>query len=194
MKVWEIQLTSILREFTQVLRQRGYVDLSAAGIAILSAATIHRVRTEKLLEGDEPPAPKPKPDLLIPQAITLPVKPEVITSTIEELVQALHKALSEASEKRADTIQPQVEEHRLILSDFLIRIEEELEEFLALLDSVLAQRATILFSELVRGKPKIEAAKIFILLLFAAARGRILLLQNDESPDMIVGGAGVVDG
>jgi segregation and condensation protein A len=191
-KVWEIQLSTILREFTQMLRQQGYIDLNAAGIAILSAATIHRIKTEKLLAGDEPPAPHPKPELIIPPAIMLPVKPEVITSTIEELVHALKTALTQASSRQADTVQPQVVEHRLVLTDFLIKIEQELENFLALLDSLLAQRYSILFSEMVRGKSKIEAAKIFILLLFAAARGRVLLLQEDESEDLTIVGAGVV--
>ncbi len=191
-KVWEVELSTILREFTQMLRQSGYIDLNAAGIAILSAAIIHRIKTEKLLEGDEPPTPKPKLELFIPPAISLPVKPEVITSTIEELVKALKTALEQASVRQADTVQPEVEEHRLVLSDFLVKIEQELENFIAFLDSLLSERHSILFSELVNGKTKLEAAKIFILLLFAAARGRVLLLQDDGSEDLTIVGAGVV--
>ncbi|GBC68552.1 hypothetical protein HRbin01_00235 [archaeon HR01] len=194
LKVWEIQLSSILREFTKVLRAHGYIDLNAAGIAVLSAATIHRIKTEKLLEGDEPPIPKPRPELFIPEVVSLPVRPEVITSTIEELVQALKTALAQSSARKTDTVQPEVMEHRLILSDFLVKIEQELEAFLEMLGRLLAGGESILFSELVRGKTRLEAAKTFILLLFAAARGKVFILQDEDADDMTIVGVGFVGG
>jgi hypothetical protein len=51
----------------------------------------------------------------------------------------------------------------------------------------------ITFSELVKGLPRIEAAKTFILLLFAAARHVVFLSQTEDQNDLIVL-KGVADG
>ncbi len=186
-KVWEVKLAQILREFSMALKKQGYIDFNLCGIAILSAATIHRIKTQRLLQQDEPPTPKPRPEMLIPPPIQLPFKPEVVTTTLQELVEALQEALIQAAQEKAKTTPPAVQENRIALADFIVKIEKELGEFIEYLMRLLEERGSILFSELVRGKPKLEAAKIFILLLFAAARGYVLLLQQDESsPDLLI--------
>ncbi|MDJ0269659.1 MAG: hypothetical protein NXY59_03745 [Aigarchaeota archaeon] len=139
------------------------------------------------MQQDEPPTPKPKPEMLIPPPIQLPFKPEVVTTTLQELVEALQEALIQAAQEKAKTTPPAVQKNRIALADFIVKIEKELGEFIEHLMRLLEERGSILFSELVRGKPKLEAAKIFILLLFAAARGYVLLLQQDESsPDLLI--------
>jgi len=185
-KVWEVRLYEVLSEFSKALRKQGYIDFNIAGIAILSAATIHRIKTEKLLQGDVPPKPKPKPDITVLPPIELPLRPEVVATTIQEVVSALQKALIQAAREKTSTTPPPVQENRLILADFLVKIEEELGKFLVRLAEIFREREMIAFSELVKDQPRIEAAKTFILLLFAAARRLVLLTQPEYGDDFYV--------
>lgn len=185
-KVWEVRLNEVLHEFSQALRRHGYIDLNLCGIAVLSAATIHRIKTEKLLQGDVPPKPKPKPEINVLPPIELPFKPELMTATIQEVVSALQKALTQSARRTSEAAPPQIQENRLVLTEFLVRIEEELEKFIAKLQTLFLKKDTISFSELVRDASKLEAAKTFILLLFAAARRVVYLYQADEHEELIV--------
>ncbi|MCS6785312.1 MAG: hypothetical protein NZ581_08990, partial [Candidatus Caldarchaeum sp.] len=155
-------------------------------IAVHSAAVIHRIKSEKLLQADEPPKPKPKPEINVLPPIELPLKPELLTATVQEIVTALQKALSQSARKKTEVIPPQIQENRLILDQFIVKIEEELDKFVEKLRHLFATRSSVYFSELVSGLPRLEAAKTFILLLFAAARRYVLLLQSDDASDLVV--------
>ncbi|MEM0384461.1 MAG: hypothetical protein QXV27_06425 [Candidatus Caldarchaeum sp.] len=186
LKVWEVKLNEVLQEFSQVLRRQGYIDLNLCGIAVYSAATIHRIKTEKLLQGDVPPRPKPRPEISVLPPIELPFKPELMTATIQEVVSALQKALAQSAQRKSEAVPPQIQENRLVLTDFLVKIEEELEMFVARLRLLFQQREVISFSELVKDASKLEAAKTFILLLFAAARRIVYLYQPEEMEELQV--------
>jgi segregation and condensation protein A len=121
------------------------------------------------------------------------LRPEVVAATIQEVVTALQRALAQAAREKTSTVPPPVQENRLILADFLVKIEEELGRFLERLAEIFSQRDMITFSELVKGLPRIEAAKTFILLLFAAARHVVFLSQTEDQNDLIVL-KGVADG
>jgi len=185
-KVWEVRLSEVLTEFAQVLRVQGYIDFNICGIAVHSAAIIHRIKSEKLLQADQPPKPKPKPEINIMPPIELPFKPELITATLQEIVTALQKALSQSGRSKTEAAPPQIMENRLILNEFIVKIEEELDKFLEKLREIFSVRTSITFSELVEGMPRLEAAKTFILLLFAAARRYVMLLQADEFSDLVI--------
>ncbi|MDW8084506.1 MAG: hypothetical protein RMI49_04840 [Candidatus Caldarchaeum sp.] len=185
-KVWEVRLTEILKEFSLALRSQGYVDFNLCGIAVHSAAVIHRIKTEKLLQGDVPPRPKPKPEISVLPPIELPFKPELLTTTLQDVVTALQKALSQSARRQTEALPPQIQQNRLVLDEFLVKIEEELDRFVQKIRMILLSRSSVSFTELVAGLSRLEAAKTFILLLFAAARGFVLLLQSDDANDLIV--------
>ncbi|MCS7110139.1 MAG: hypothetical protein NZ956_01540 [Candidatus Caldarchaeum sp.] len=185
-KVWEVRLAEVLNEFAKALRTQGYVDFNLCGIAVHSAAVIHRIKSEKLLQADEPPKPKPKPEISVLPPVELPFKPELLTATVQEIVTALQKALSQSARKKTEAIPPQIQENRLILDQFIVKIEEELDKFLEQLRHLFAIQSSVCFSDLVTGLPRLEAAKTFILLLFAAARRYVLLLQSDDASDLVV--------
>ncbi|MEM4573453.1 MAG: hypothetical protein QXF45_02790 [Candidatus Caldarchaeum sp.] len=185
-KVWEIQLAEILYEFSRTLRSQGYIDFNLCGIAVHSAAVIHRIKSEKLLQGDVPPKPKPKPEITVLPPIELPFKPELMTATIQEIVTALQKALSQSTLKKANSVPPQIQENRIILNEFIVKIEEELDKFIEKLRILFGQRNSVSFSELVYGCSRLEAAQTFILLLFAAARRYVLLFQPEDAGDLVV--------
>jgi len=127
-KVWEVQLTRVLRDFTKYLQERGYVDFNLCGIVVLSAATIHRIKTQRLLQQDSPPQPREAPNLIIPEPIQVPFKPETYTTTLRELVEALHEALMQVVTEKTSRTGYVVEESRVELAEFLINFEEELEK------------------------------------------------------------------
>jgi len=185
-----VELAALLREFAASLKGTGYVELGLCGIVIFSASTIHRMKTQRLLQEDEPSVPKPKPDLLTPPPVSLPIKPGTLTTTIQELVMALEAALTQAARQTAKAAPPPTQENRLILAEVLVKIEQELEEFVEYIRRILAEKGSVRFSELICGKTRTEAAKIFILLLFGAARDILTLLQEEVSDDLVIGRGG----
>jgi hypothetical protein len=57
-KVWEVRLNDVLSEFSRTLRIQGYIDFNIAGIAVLSAATIHRIKLRSSCRATFRPSPK----------------------------------------------------------------------------------------------------------------------------------------
>ena len=124
-KVWEVKLTQILQEFTKYLKENGGIDFNLCGIVILSAATIHRIKTHKLLQEDRPPTPKPQVELFTPHPIQIPFKPETYITTLQDIADALHKALLENIKERTSRTRYVTEESRFDLSEFIVNIEQE---------------------------------------------------------------------
>ncbi|MEM2024665.1 MAG: hypothetical protein QXG69_07785, partial [Candidatus Caldarchaeum sp.] len=102
----------------------------------------------------------------------------------QEIVTALQKALSQSADRKSETVPPQVQENRIVLAEFLVKIEEELERFVEKLYQIFQQTDMISFTQLVKDMSKLDAAKTFILLLFAAARKFVVLIQFDGADDL----------
>ncbi|MCD6535583.1 MAG: hypothetical protein J7K49_00950, partial [Thaumarchaeota archaeon] len=66
------------------------------------------------------------------------------------------------------------------MDDFLVKIEERLEEFLQGLQRIFGDKEIIDVSNLFMGVDRLEAARRFILLLFAAAKGVVELIEDEE--------------
>ena len=66
------------------------------------------------------------------------------------------------------------------LDEFLVKLEERLEEFLEGLWRIFGGKEIIDLRSIFDGVDRLEAARRFILLLFAAARGDIELIEDEE--------------
>lgn len=184
-KPWEINLVKIIRALLEELKKLEIIDLNPCGIALYSAATIHRMKTEKLLRSDTPSQPKEKPQLVIPQPIDLPIPPEFMILTIQELASSLEAVLYQ--DIKTKNIPERLQAFTdLSFEDYLVKLEERIEEFIKTLREIFTEYEIVEFRVLVEGVDKLEAVRRFILLLFAAARGVVEIIQDEETGKIVV--------
>ncbi len=182
-KPWQIKLVEILRALMEELGRISLPDLNSCGVAAYSAATIHRMKTELLLKADEP---RPVDNglkrelMIVPPPIDLPCMPEFMVVAVNELIQALRETLSKLGQKNnnggGETFLAIFD---VELDEFLVKIEEELEEFLEGLRRIFGGKEIIDLRRIFEGADKLEAARRFLLLLFAAARGDVELIEDE---------------
>jgi chromatin segregation and condensation protein Rec8/ScpA/Scc1 (kleisin family) len=183
-KPWQIKLVEILRTLMEELGRIGLIDLNSCGVAAYSAAAIHRMKTELLLKVDRPKLADDdlrKETMIAPPPIDLPCMPEFMVVAVGELIQALRDALSRPSQNNGSS-----EEKALLavfdveLDEFLVKLEERLEEFLEGLRRIFGDKEMIDLKSIFEGVDRLEAARRLILLLFAAARGDVELIEDEE--------------
>ncbi|MDG6909972.1 MAG: hypothetical protein JRN08_06350, partial [Nitrososphaerota archaeon] len=169
---WEINLTELLDMFLKAISQTEFIDMRAAGTAALSSATIYRLKVEtlflferlrmqhKLIDSSEPP-----------QIIIMPFRYEVYSTNIDELFDELGRILQEIVVEREGGA-----ENPLALAElpppnfdnYVVSLQALLSEFRKILVERLRATGKVLLSELLRGLSPLDAARVFILLLFAA--------------------------
>lgn len=180
---WRIDLVKLLSKLEDALRGLE-VNVRLAGVAVESAAQIHLAKSKKLLEPASPAPPQERPNLIVPPPINIPVKSSLLATTLLDVVNALRLVILGLEESKRETKFEQMNID-IKLDEYLLKIEEELDAFIAELDGVLSE-GTITFSRLVSGMSRAETAKIFILMLFAASRGFVELYQDEETMEIII--------
>jgi segregation and condensation protein A len=188
---WEIHISELLDLFLRAIAGSDILDLRAAGTAALTSATIYRFKVESLFLFEKLQRERRMIDATEPpQIVVMPFRYEVYSTTVDELFDALSRILEEivvqdreestvAAALLDDTPPPNPEE-------YLINILSNLEAFKAILRERIGPTGRIKFSELVRGLPKVEAARTFILILFSASSGEIVLEQEGEDDLLVI--------
>ena len=187
---WNINIAFLLLSFLEEMERRASVDFRASGIALDSSASIYLLKSNLLLKLEEPPPPPPKPSSdFIPPPLILPLRYELTTTTIQNLLEALDEAL------RTDKVQsarsppkPVLPPPEVIptLSAYLMEIENEIERLFQKIRLLISKGELITFSSLVKGLERIEMIKTFIILLFMAQKGKVTLWQNEELGEIYV--------
>jgi segregation and condensation protein A len=187
---WEINLSELLDMFLKAISQTDLIDMRAAGTAALSSATIYRLKVEtlflferlrlqhRLLDGSEPP-----------QIIVMPFRYEIYSTNIDELFDELGRILQEivVEEQGGAETSPLLEElPPPKFDDYVISLQAILMEYRKILVERLRATGKTLLSELVRGFQPVDAARIFILLLFAANDGEVIIEQEETDEDALV--------
>lgn len=188
---WEINLTELLDLFLRAISQQESIDLRAAGTAVLSSAAIYRMKVEslflferlraqrKLIDASEPP-----------QLIIMPFRYEVYSTNIDELFEELGRilqdiVLNEGAGRNENPLSV-AELPPPNLEDYVISIQTILSEFRKILVERLKATGKAMLSELLRGLEPIDAARVFILLLFAANNGEVVIDQEEDDVDALV--------
>ncbi len=194
---WEINLSELLNLFLKAISQTDIIDMRAAGTAALSSATIYRLKVETLflferlrmqrrLDVSEPP-----------QIIVMPFRYEIYSTNIDELFDELGRILQEivVQEESGSEQNPLAiaELPPPNLDDYVISIQTLLSEFRKILVERLKATGKALLSELMRGLPPIDAARVFILLLFAANSGEVVINQEESDEDALVVSVGQLE-
>ncbi len=180
---WSVKLIPLIRQLAEVVRGLS-ITLSQAGVAVYTAAVIHREKSERIDEQEQTRRFE-RPDLLVPPPIEIPLRGDVLTLTlldvVRELMGVLEKISSGPQSGKFEQINVDIK-----LDDYLVKIEEEFGEFLEELMALLSSSPEFPLEELIKGLNRLEAVKRIILLLFAASRGYVDVLQDELTGKVIV--------
>lgn len=195
---WEINLSELLDLFLQTISQSEIIDMRAAGTAALSSATIYRLKVETLFLFEKLRMQKRLVDASgPPQLIVMPFRYEVYSTNIEELFDELGRILQEivVDEQGGASENPLsvAELPPPNLDDYVISLQAILSEFRRVLVDRLRETGKALLSELVRGLNPVDAARVFILLLFAANSGEVVINQEEDDADALVVSVGQLE-
>jgi chromatin segregation and condensation protein Rec8/ScpA/Scc1 (kleisin family) len=180
---WSVKLVPLIRQLAEVVRGLS-ITLSQAGVAIYTAAVIHREKSERIDEQEQTRRFE-RPDLFVPPPIEIPLRGDVLTLTLLDVVRELMGVLEKMSGGPQSGKFEQINVD-IKLDDYLVKIEEEFGEFLEELMALLSSSPEFPLEELIRGLSRLEAVKRIILLLFAASRGYVDVLQDELTGKVIV--------
>ncbi len=195
---WEINLTELLDLFLKTFSQSEIIDMRAAGTAALSSATIYRLKVETLflferlraqrrvVDGSDPP-----------QIIVMPFRYEVYSTNVDELFDELSKILQDimVDEQRGgdQNLLSVAELPAPNLDDYIVSLQAILSEYRKILIERLRETGKAMLSELTRGLDPVGAARVFILLLFAASSGEVVIEQEEADVDALVVSVGQLE-
>lgn len=200
LKPWNVNISFLLTSFLEEMRKHGEVDFRASGIALDSSALIYLMKSKLLLKLEEPPALPKLPAGFVPPPIFLPLRYELSSTTIEQLLEALDSVLK--GEKLLP-LKPQIEPFLPTPAEILPEIDRYLMEIETLIERLYDEmlqlskgKLFLTFTALILGKNRLETIRTFILLLFLAQRRRIWLWQEEDFGEIYIstGGDAFVEG
>ncbi len=185
---WDVNISFLLNTFLEEMEHRGEVDFRASGVALDSSSTIYLMKTKLLLKLEEPlPPPKSPPDF-IPPPMFLPLRYELSSTTLENLLNVLDEVLRGESIRTPPPPQPILPAPEIIppVDLYLLEIDKRIKIIYTQLCQIARKGELIGFSKLVAGLEKLEAIKTFIILLFLAQRGKIGLWQEEDIEELYI--------
>lgn len=188
---WEINLSQLLELFLQAITRKDLIDLRAAGAAALSSATIYRLKVETLflferLRAERRAVNASEP----PQMVVMPFRYEVYSTDIEELFEELTRILEqivgEGGTSSSTSPLPVDEPPPPDMGDYVISMQSLFAEFRVILLQRLRPTGKALLSELLSGLKPVDAARVFLLVLFSAHSGELVINQDENAEDALV--------
>jgi len=191
LRPWEINIAFLLSTFLEEMEKRGEVDFRASGVALDSSSAIYLMKSKLLLKLEEPPAPPKTPPDFLPPPLFLPVRYELTSTTVQELLKVLDEVLKGehlfALKPRTAPILPSPPEILPPLDLYLVEIEKQMDKLYHTLLRFATEGKLVLFSKVIEGLDnKLEAIKTFIVLLFLAQKGDVALWQDENLSDIYI--------
>ncbi len=188
---WNVNIAYLLRSFLSEMERMGKVDFRASGVALDSSALIYLMKSKLLLTLQEPPAQPKAPQDFVPPPLFLPLRQELTSTTIQNLLEVLDEVLKGEKMLRLDRVvaQPVLPAVSDILPQFemfLAEIELQMNKLYEVLSDKVKGAGIIEFSSLTKGIAKIEAIRTFILLLFLAQDGKVSLWQDEDTEELYI--------
>lgn len=173
------------------MEKTGEVDFRASGVALDSSALIYLMKSKLLLELEEPPLPPKAPQDFLPPPLFLPLRHELTSTTIKNLLEVLDDVLKgerliHLEKPVVESVLPTPSEILPQIDLYLMEIERQMERLYASLSEKVKGAGLIELSTLVKGVGRLEAIRTFILLLFMAQDGRISLWQNEDTSEIYI--------
>ena len=185
---WEVNISYLLNMFLDQMEEEGEVDFRASGMALDSSSTIYLRKTKLLLKLEEPPPPPKALPEFIPPAMFLPLRYELSSTTIDNLMNVLDEVLKGESLRPPKMPEPILPTPEVLppLDMYLLQIEDHMKTLFEQLCQLVGTGELLSFSKLTAGLTKIEAVKTFIILLFLAQRGKIGLWQEEDIDELYI--------
>ena len=185
---WNVNLVLLLTTLLEEMDKAG-IDFRLAGTAIQSSVHIYMKKAELLLKMEELPQPQEeRDDVYLPPALPLPFRFEHTTTTVNDLIEALEKALMERSTTRRPNlpILPMPIPDFLDAEQYLLEIESRADNLFEEIQWRFESKGEVRLTELVYGQEWLEVVRIFMMLLFLAQRMKIELEQSEESFEIFI--------
>jgi chromatin segregation and condensation protein Rec8/ScpA/Scc1 (kleisin family) len=187
---WDVNISFLLTTFLEEMEHRGEIDFRASGVALESSTIIFLMKSKLLLELEEPPPPPKRPPDFFPPPMFLPLRYELSSTTLENLLNVLDEVLK-GERIGPSTLQPPPPvllppEIIPSIDLYLVEIETRMKSLYSQLCQLAAKAELVGFSKLVAGLERLEAVKTFIVLLFLAQRGKIGLWQEDDISELYI--------
>jgi len=191
--VWEINISTLLELLLKIINSSGKKDLRICGIAAWSSTLIYRLKVESIFQleklslekknftsSTEKEIPLLKLiDFPFRLSSTYPISLEDLLNVLENIISSLHNP----NLKRSNLVQ--LEPIEIFDFDhYLVKFEKILEEKEAFIMHSLTVTESILFSKFIDKLDRLEVARIFIALLHLAMKGKIDIVQIDDSSDI----------
>jgi chromatin segregation and condensation protein Rec8/ScpA/Scc1 (kleisin family) len=188
---WSVNIAYLLRSFLTEMERTGKVDFRASGVALDSSALIYLMKSKLLLTLQEPPTPPKTLTDFVPPPLFLPLRQELTSTTIQNLLEVLDEVLKGEKMLRLDrvVVQPVLPAVSDILPQFemfLAEIELQMNKLYSVLCERVKGTGIIEFSSLTKEIARIEAIRTFILLLFMAQDGKVKLWQDEETEELYI--------
>lgn len=185
---WNVNLVLLLTTLLEEMDKAG-IDFRLAGTAIQSSVLIYLKKAELLLKMEELPQPQAdRDDVYLPPALPLPFRFEHTTTTVNDLIEALERALMD----RSSSPRPTLPTLPLPIPDFmdaeqyLLEIESRADQLFEEIQWRFESKGEVRLTELVYGQEFLEIVRIFMMLLFLAQRMKIGLEQSEEEIDVYI--------
>ncbi len=185
---WNVNLVLLLTTLLEEMNKAG-IDFRLAGTAIQSSVLIYMKKAELLLKMEElPQSQEDKDDVYLPPALPLPFRFEHTTTTVNDLIEALERALMERSVTRRPNlpILPLPIPDFLDAEQYLLEIEGRADNLFEEIQWRFESKGEVRLTELVYGQDWLEVVRIFMMLLFLAQRMKIGLEQSEEEIDVFI--------
>jgi len=191
LRPWDVNIAFLLTTFLEEMEKRGEVDFRASGVALDSSSAIYLMKSKLLLELEKPPAPPKVPPDFLPPPLFLPVRYELTSTTVQELLKVLDEVLKgehllDHLKPRTEPILPPPPEILPPLDLYLIEIEKQMDNLYHKLSRLATQGRFVVFSKVIAGFERLEAIKTFIVLLFLAQKGDLSLWQNEDLTEIYI--------
>jgi chromatin segregation and condensation protein Rec8/ScpA/Scc1 (kleisin family) len=188
---WNVNIAYLLRSFLTEMDKAGKVDFRASGVALDSSALIYLMKTKLLLTLQEPPAPPKAPTDFVPPPLFLPLRHELTSTTIKHLLEVLDEVLKgekfvTIDKVVAHPVLPQASDLMPQFDKFIAELGLQMDKLYERLLEMVKGAGIIEFSTLIKGILRIDAVRIFILLLFLAQDGKVSLWQNEETEEIYI--------
>ena len=184
---WSINLVQLLASLLEEMERVG-IDFRIAGTAVNSSVFIYLKKAELLLAMEEPPTPlEERNDVYVPPPVPLPFRFEFTTTSVQDLINALERALQEESKTgeppRLPTL-PIPIPNFLDFDQYLLEIESRADELLEKMKASADSGTELQLSRMMEGMRWLEAVRLFMMLLFLAQKMEIELDQDENETDV----------
>jgi chromatin segregation and condensation protein Rec8/ScpA/Scc1 (kleisin family) len=186
---WSVDLVQLLASLLEEMEREG-IDFRIAGTAINSSVLIYLKKAEMLLEFNEPPQPLvERGDIYVPPPVPLPFRFEFTTTSVQDLIKALEKALEEEG-SRGDRpklpLLPIPVPNFLDVDQYLLEVETRADDLLEEIRKSHEAGRKMRILDLIEGLSWFETVRVFMMLLFLAQKEEIDLIQDEDETDILI--------